>query len=108
MSSHLALDLGGVFRVGFTDHAISAIALGGVESNDKIIAVKLMKENKRPVNGFPPGVHRTLRRGRERVARGTPEDASGRRAPTMVQARFAVRLPGRSKARARPEKRTAA
>ena len=29
---HLALDLGGVFRVGFTDHAVAAVPLGGVEA----------------------------------------------------------------------------
>ena len=49
-----------------------------------------------------------LRRGRERVATGTPEDASDRPALTMVRARLAVRLPGRSKARAGPAERTVA
>ena len=32
MSGHLALDLGGVFRAGFTGHAVMAVALGGVEA----------------------------------------------------------------------------
>jgi len=31
-SRHLAVDLGGVFRVGFADHAVAAVALGGVEA----------------------------------------------------------------------------
>src|SRR5260370_7661881 len=48
------------------------------------------------------GRPQNLRRGRERVATGTPEDASDPLALTMVRARFAVRLFGRSKARARP------
>src|SRR5258708_17165430 len=78
----------------------------------KIIAVKLMEENERAVNGFPPGVRRRsvlleLRFGRERAATGTPEDASDRQVRTMVQARFAVRVPGRSKASARPQERPA-
>ena len=50
----------------------------------KIVAAKLIEENERAVNGFPPGLRRgakrPLRRGREPGATETPEDASGRRA----------------------------
>ena len=67
-----------------------------------------MEEDKRPVNGLPAGRSKNLRRGRERVATGTPVDASDRRALTMFRARFAVRLPGRSKVRVRPVEGTAA
>src|SRR5258708_36638392 len=65
----------------------------------KIIAVKLMEENDRPVNGFPPGVRRRsvlleLSFGRERSATGTPEYASGRQVPAVVDGRFGVLAPG--------------
>jgi len=31
-SSHLALHLGGVFRIDFADHTVTAVALGGIEA----------------------------------------------------------------------------
>src|SRR5258706_9807433 len=54
------------------------------------LSLKLMEEDERPANGLPAGRSQNLRRGRERVATGTPEDASDRRALTMGRARVVV------------------